>query len=185
MECLPHKTWTRDEVAVLESTGLFDGTHFELIDGELIDKIPKNRRHVNGTRRARKALTAVFGDDRVDQEAPIDVAEADNPRNAPEPDVVVLNRSVDIDDRSPVSPEVILVVEVCDCTLRHDLTTKCALYARAGIPEYWALDVHGARLYVHRDPEDGVYRTVTEHEADDQVSPLGVEAAVAVSSLLP
>jgi hypothetical protein len=38
-EALPHKTWTREEPALVEATGNFEGTHFELIEGELIDKM--------------------------------------------------------------------------------------------------------------------------------------------------
>ena len=185
VECLPHKTWTRDEVAVLESTGLFAGTHFELIDGELIDKMPKNRRHVDGTRKTRRAFAAVFGEDRVDQEAPIDVAEVDNPRNEPEPDVAVLGRSNENIGRNPVATEVLLVVEVSDSTLHHDLTTKTALYARAGIPEYWALDINGQRLFVHRDPVDGIYQSRTEHGASERVQPLGTDQSIPVAALLP
>lgn len=185
VECLPHKTWTRDEVAVLESTGLFDGTHFELIDGELIDKMPKNRRHVRSVRQTVQTLEAHAGADRIEHEAPIDLASEDNVRNEPEPDVIVLNRPGREIDTNPQPSDITLVVEVCDTTLRHDLTTKCALYARAGIPEYWALDVNDARLHVHRDPVDGAYRTITEYGADGEVSPLGFEGRIQVASLLP
>jgi hypothetical protein len=40
----------------------------------------------------------------------------------------------------------------CGWTLRFDLTVKAAIYARAGIAEYWVLDVNGRRMIVHRDP---------------------------------
>ena len=52
------------------------------------------------------------------------------------------------------------MVEVADSTLAFDLNTKAALYARAGIPEYWVLDVKGQRLMVHRDPSGGRYQSV-------------------------
>lgn len=41
------KLWTRSEYEELSSSGLFDQQHLELVDGELIDKKGKNRRHVN------------------------------------------------------------------------------------------------------------------------------------------
>jgi hypothetical protein len=72
IERLPHKTWTRGEVAVLEGIGLFDGTHFELIEGELIDKTGKLRPHVIGLKCSRFALEDVFGKDFVDTDAPED-----------------------------------------------------------------------------------------------------------------
>jgi Uma2 family endonuclease len=185
-EGLPHKRWTRDEVAVIESTGIFDGAHFELIDGELIDKMGKGRKHVRGTRRTAEALETVFGREFVDREAPIDVAPTDNPRNEPEPDVHVLRRPTGSIDHNPRPEDIALIVEVADTTLRYDMTAKAALYARAGIAEYWILDLNGSRLLVFRDPVAGRYQTELAFTAADSISPLESPASrIAVSSLLP
>ena len=86
-EPLPHKTWTREELALIESTGVLEGTHYELIEGELIDKTGKKFPHVFGTFAVARAVRAIFGEDFVLTEAPIDVAPTDNPRNEPEPDI--------------------------------------------------------------------------------------------------
>lgn len=185
-EGLPHKVWTRPEVEVLESSGLFAGEHFELIDGELIDKMGKKRSHVVATKSVAAALAAIFGADYVEQEAPIDVASGDNPRNEPEPDVVVLRRRSREIDGNPRPSDVALVVEIADTTLRYDLTTKAALYARAGIPEYWVLDVNGRRLLVRREPVDGSYRLALEFGEAGWAAPLDrPSATIAVASLLP
>lgn len=90
---VPHETWTREELALVEETGVFEGMHFELIEGELIDKMGKKHRHVKSTRATVIALESAFGQDFVIQEAPIDVAAEDNPRNEPEPDVVAMRLS--------------------------------------------------------------------------------------------
>ncbi len=183
---LPHKTWTRDEIKVLESTGLFDGTHYELIDGELIDKMGKNRPHVKGTRNIVRTLEKVFGADHVEQEAPVDVAAGDRARNEPEPDVTVVRRPTAEIDTAPLPSEVALVVEVADSTLWHDTNVKAALYARAGFPEYWVLDIKGRKLHVLRDPAEGVYRTHLEFDESGSVRPLAKpDCAVSVASLLP
>ena len=65
-----------------------------------------------------------------------------------------------------------------DATLDHDLTTKAELYATAGVPEYWVLDVNARELHVFRDPQPlpatlgaTVYQTHTTHPATDSVSP--------------
>jgi hypothetical protein len=134
-EPVRHKTWTRSEIAVLEGMGLFEGTHFELIEGELVDKTGKNRPHVIGVNLAFKGMERVFGEEFVNQEAPIDVAEADNPRNEPEPDVIVTRRNTRSMHRNPTPADLVLVMEVTDTTLRMDRSTKAKLYARAGIPE--------------------------------------------------
>lgn len=113
-DALPRKTWTRDELEALESTGLFDGTHFELIDGELLDKTGKKKKHVKGTKMSVIALEAVFGQEFVLQGAPIDVAIADNPKNEPEPDVLVLRRSVLETGETNQPSDVALILEVAD-----------------------------------------------------------------------
>jgi len=183
-EGLPHKTWTRPEVDVLESTGLFAGLRFELMDGELIAKIGKKRKHVSCTRQTVIALEAVFGADFVNQEAPIDVASADNLRNEPEPDVIVLRCASRQLEANPQPSDVLLVVEIADTTLRHDLGSKAALYARAGILEYWVLDVNARRLHVLREPSAGAYQLQLELEESDSVSPLAKPVPISVASLL-
>lgn len=185
-EVLPHKTWTREELAVLEATGVFDGTHYELIDGELIDKMGKKRRHVRGSQNVNIQLGAIFGARLVEQEAPIDVAAEDLPKNEPEADIVVLRSPHDDMETTTQPGEIEMLVEVSEMTLRQDLKTKAALYARAGIPEYWVLDVKGRRLHVLRDPSEGTYRTHLEFEESESVAPLAKPAnPVAVASLLP
>ncbi len=74
-------------------------------------------------------------------EAPIDVSPNDNPTNEPVPDLIVLNHdSATIVSGNPQPSDLNLIVEISDSTL-FDLTTKAWLYARAGILEYWVLDV--------------------------------------------
>jgi Uma2 family endonuclease len=185
-EPVRHKTWTRSEIAVLEGMELFEGTHFELIEGELVYKMGKNLPHVRGVKRSARGLELVFGEEFVYQEAPIDVAEADNPRNEPEPDVVVMRRRGDVFTSNPTPADLELVMEVADTTLRMDQSTKAKLYARAGIPEYWLLDLNGRRLLVFRDPEGGEYKTRIEFDEHQSVCPLARPShAVAVASLLP
>src|ERR1035437_4284316 len=89
----PRQPWTRAECAALESSGVWDQQNLELIDGELISKMGKNRLHVNALVRMMLWLLDVFGRDRINPEAPIDVAPEDNPSNEPEPDLIVLRRA--------------------------------------------------------------------------------------------
>ena len=103
-----------------------------------------------------------FGDQFVDAEAPIDVNPQDNPSNEPEPDLVVLIREcAAFVSANPQPRDIALLVEISDTTLNFDLTVKAALYARAGIVEYWVLDVTGRRLFSHRNPASGGYASVT------------------------
>jgi len=76
-----------------------------------------------------------------------------------------------------------LVVEVADTTLSSDLTIKRDLYARAGVPEYWVLNMKGRKLIVHRDPKDGKYASTTTLTSRDTVSIAG--QSIRIADMLP
>src|SRR5690242_14660700 len=160
----PRKRWTRAECEVLETTGLLDDQKLELVDGELINKMGKNRPHINVLAFVQEWLIEVFGKGVVNVETPIDVAPEDNPTNEPQPDIVVLKRpSREFRKANPQPSDLHLIIEVSDSTLSFDLTRKAVLYARAGIIEYWVLDVAAHRLVVHREPSSGYYASVVAY----------------------
>jgi Uma2 family endonuclease len=163
---------------------LWEGQHYELIQGELINKMGKNLPHVRGSRRVVHALEQAFRWDLIATEAPIDVALGDNPTNKPEPDVYVL-KTDNISDRNPRPEHLALVVEISDTTLDFDTTVKAALYARGGIPEYWVLDLNGRRLIVQRDPSGSVYKTVVAYSEQERLCALSEpEHQILVADLL-
>jgi Uma2 family endonuclease len=171
----PRKRWTRAECATLEASGLWDQQRLELVHGELISKMGKKRPHVNALVAVQAWLVRTFGEQFVNPEAPIDVAPEDNPTSEPEPDLVVLTKPTrEFRDANPRPGDLRLVVEISDTTLGFDLTTKAELYARAGIIEYWVVDVAARRLIVHRDPREGLYRSVTAYGEQESVSPLAL-----------
>jgi Uma2 family endonuclease len=169
----PRKRWTRAECASFEAAGLWDQERLELIDGELINKKGKNRPHVNVLVVVQAWLVEVFGVQYVNPETSIDVAPEDNPTNEPKPDLIVLTRPSRVfREANPQPSELRLVVEISDTTLGFDLTRKASLYARAGIPEYWVLDIAARRLIVHRDPQNGVYGSIAAYGEQESVGPL-------------
>ena len=129
----PRKRWTRLECAELEASGIWDQQHLELIAGELISKMGKGRRHAVAIAIVYAWLIRTFGELYVHQEAPIDVAPEDNPTSEPEPDLIVLSRSLREFKANPRPTDLRLVVEISDSTVGFDLTKKAALYARAGV----------------------------------------------------
>ncbi|MBV8847089.1 MAG: Uma2 family endonuclease, partial [Bryobacterales bacterium] len=85
----------------------------------------------------------------------------------------------------PKPNDLVLIVEVADTTLEFDIQIKAPLYARAGIPEYWILDLKGRRLIVHRNPSGSVYRSVVAFSGQERVAPLAApDREIAVADLL-
>jgi len=173
----PRKRWTRAECATLEASGLLDQDRLELVEGELISKMGKKRPHVNSLTLLQGWLVQVFGLRFVNSEVPIDVAPEDNPTNEPVPDLIVLRQDQSHYTSNPRAQDLRLVVEIADTSLNFDLTVKAALYARAGVYEYWVLDVAGRRLLVHRKPESGNYTDVAAYSEHESASPLAAPQA--------
>ena len=175
----PPKRWTREECAVLESSGLIDWERFELIEGELIPKMPKNPPHSRALKLLVQWLEDLFGRDFILPESSIDLRPEDNPTNEPEPDLLVLTVPfLDLAPGARPGPQKLrLGAEISCSTLAFDLTAKARLYARSGIAEYWVLDVKGRRLLIHRDPAGDGYRSVLAYSEHEYVSTLDVPAA--------
>jgi Uma2 family endonuclease len=171
------KRWTRTQCAPLQASGLFEQEKLELVDGELISKMGKNRPHVKAFTLMHLWLLEVFGRQFVNVEAPIDVSPADNTYSEPEPDLIVLKTDFATFDSNPQPADLALVVEIADTSLKFDLTVKASLYARAGIAEYWVLDVAAKRLIVHRAPESGTYTFVAIYNENEAIAPLAAPHA--------
>jgi Uma2 family endonuclease len=174
----PRKRWTRSEFDALSSSGVLDDQRLELVEGELINKMGKKRPHVNSVVLLERWLEGVFGELFVNTAAPIDVAPEDNPTSEPEPDLIVLKRDLShFRQENPRPEDLHLVIEVADATLGFDLTTKAALYARAGIADYWVLDVAARRMIVHRDPRGEQYVSIAAYACEERVAPLAAPAS--------
>lgn len=168
-ESPPHAKWTRAELERIEEMGLLAEKKYELIDGELFEKTGKNPPHKVALHEIVDWLSKVFGYTFVDHESIAEPRVPDASISRPEPDIVVLTQPLrTFGNRHPKPNEIRLLVEVAYSTVQHDLKEKAALYARAEIADYWVLDIKRRRLVVHRDPENGKYRTrllVDEHES--------------------
>jgi Uma2 family endonuclease len=170
----PRKKWTRAECVAMEASGVWDQQQrLELVEGDLINKMGKNRPHTIVLTFFREALALVFGGHYVDTETTIDVAPEDNPASEPQPDLIVLVKpSQEYRKGNPQPADLRLVVEIADSTVHFDRTVKARLYARAGIVEYWIADVTARSLVVHRDPLNGSYQSVTVYTDQESVRPL-------------
>jgi Uma2 family endonuclease len=163
--------WTRRQCETIRAAGILTD-RYELIDGEIISKMGRNPPHPLAVNLILRYFARVFGIERVRVQATIEVGDADPEHNDPEPDLAVTEEPADAySQRHPGPAELVLVVEVSDTTLRFDRGVKALLYARAGIAEYWVLDVGGRALYVHRNPTADGYAEITRYTAEEQVAP--------------
>lgn len=124
----------------------------ELIDGELLQVIAKGTRHTAVVHRLITAIQTWLAATpepplQLRVEAPLDLG----PANEPEPDLaLVARRDDDYWHAHPTAADTVLVIEVSDSSLAFDLDAKARLYAAAGIPHYWVVDVQEPRLHVLR-----------------------------------
>ena len=177
--------WTREQYDRIVDAGvLTSNDKVELIDGEVVAKMPQNKPHEITTGLVSDALREAFstGSHVRDEKS---VALSDN--SQPEPDIaVVRGKRRDYMDRSPSPQDVLLLVEVADSSLSWDRTGKAVLYAEAGIVEYWIVNLRDRVLEVHRGPAGGVYQTKATLAVGGTVTPVRApDAAVAVADLLP
>jgi Uma2 family endonuclease len=180
------RRWTREEFYRAAEVGLFGPEeHLELIEGEVIEKLGENPPHVLALKLMEAALARTFAlvDCHLHSQHPISLPDG----SEPEPDVAVIARGIrQYLNRHPLPEEVLLIVEVSNTTLAFDRARKAALYATAGIPEYWLLNLIDRRLEVHREPLNGVYQNILLLAATQSVAPLSVpETPIAVADLLP
>lgn len=164
---LPQGKITREEVNRLLESGYFDGQRYELIDGELLDKMGQGPRHANAIQTLMVLLVEVFGVRRVLVQAPIEAGPRDQKWSQPEPDAAVIVAPRRPADRHPNGNELSLAVEVADSSLRRDSVRKRDIYAHAGVPEYWVLDIDGRQLLVFRNLQNDAYtESLTLSETD-------------------
>jgi Uma2 family endonuclease len=104
----------------------------------------------------------------------------------PEPDLALL-ASEGPPGQHPAPDDILLIIEVADTSLEHDRDTKLPLYAAAGIPEYWLVNLADRSVDVYREPDGATYARRTRHRADDslQVAAFPDLGALPVGDVFP
>jgi Uma2 family endonuclease len=161
----------------------------ELLEGFLIEKMTVNPPHAFATATISEVFARLLTDGRfVNSQQPITMQDSE-----PEPDVfIVRGKRRDFVQSHPAPKDVALLVEVSDATLQQDQTWKKRIYARAGIPVYWIVNLPERQIEVYTEPlsasSSPTYRHLAIYREEDEI-PLvvdGVETAVIpVRDLLP
>lgn len=171
--------WSVDDVLRMAETGVLGPADtVELVDGELVDQVVIGEPHVTAVIRLNMLLTASAVRYPVSVQNPVVLDE----RSMPEPDLAVLR--LDAPARIPRVEDLVLLVEVGDSSARTDRQRKVPLYARAGMPELWLVDLVDGVMLRHAGPQPQGYATV-DQLTDGEIAPLlAPELLLPVSALL-
>ncbi|HYU16153.1 MAG TPA: Uma2 family endonuclease, partial [Candidatus Acidoferrum sp.] len=181
--------WQRAEYERLVDVGVFHGEPIELIGGQLVVGEPQGSYHASAISIAEYALRAALPAGWIVRtQMPVSLDD----ESEPEPDLVVVQgRPGDYRESHPA--RVALAVEVAESSLEFDRERKGSLYARAGIDDYWIVNLVDRVLEVYREPEPDAsavygwrYRSVRVLTPPAVLVPLAFTSSqVAVADLLP
>ncbi|MDP1822124.1 MAG: Uma2 family endonuclease [Archangium sp.] len=157
----------------LGERGAFEGLKVELLEGEIIVMSPMDAAHAYPLQELEHLLHVHLPPGlRVRTQMPI----APDDENEPEPDFAIVPAGTQREGGDATSA--LLAVEVSNTSLRDDLQRKARIYARAGIPEYWVVDVKKRELVVHRSPVGERYRSVKHLKDLSEVTSTAVPGLV-------
>lgn len=178
---LPRRRWSADEVVRLAELGVFDGEHVELLHGELVVVSPQGAEHAGLIGRITALLVLRYHPRwHVRVQTPIRAA-ADS---LPEPDFAVVRGEPDL-TQLPDGGDVCLALEVSVTTQRYD-REKAAVYAAAGVANYWLVNTAARRIEVFAEPTpDGIWRINRLAAPGEALELPAGGGEVAVADLLP
>jgi Uma2 family endonuclease len=153
----------RVEYEAMVAQGLFADERIELLEGVIVEMSPQNPRHAAVVERLNNLLARAVGRRAsVRPQLPLAVSE----ESLSEPDIALV-AVADYDRAHPTTAW--LVVEVADASLRKDRRVKAEVYARAGILEYWIVNLVDDRIEVHNDAGGGAYTQVSTVRAGGSI----------------
>ena len=177
------RRFTVDEYHRLLEVGVIHkDEHVQLIEGMIVQSAPPKAEHASVLERLSRAVVkALAGRYRVRTQLPLTFIDSE-----PEPDVAVAAPLAGDEDAEMHPRGALLVVEVAEGSLAYDRSVKARIYARAGIPEYWIVNVKDATVEISRDPQpaSGRYRTGLTAKAGDTLTLASVpELSLPVAAL--
>lgn len=168
----------RREYDQLVELGVFEDERVELLRGVLVTMSPQGAAHSGLTAWfGKRIILATQGAYDVRMHSPF----AADDYSEPEPDVLV-----SLPDDAPYHhpTKLLILIEVADSSLRKDRRVKLPIYAEAGVPEYWIVDVNAQVIDVHTQPVDGVYTSVVRLQHEGVLRPVAVPGVeIEVSSI--
>jgi len=163
---------------------LHEDDRVELIEGELIEMAAIGSCHFTSVNNLNHEFSErATGRYIVSVQNPVRLSR----HSEPQPDLTLLRPRADKYANSLPDPEdVLLIVKVSDTTVAADRKVKLPLYAAAGIPDSWLVNIPRRSIEVHRGPRSGRYQQVTVFRTGERISLLMLpEVSVAVEDILP
>lgn len=162
------KLRVEDFMLLVESGSFVDYAKSELVEGEVFVVNAQFRPHGFAKQHLYLLLNEALKGSDNGLTAVIEFSVAIPPNDMPEPDIALTSEPIGL---GPVPVKTVaLIVEVSDSTLQIDLGRKAALYASAGVPEYWVADLDGRRIHQMWMPSAGGYLEQREVSFGDVVS---------------
>ena len=167
------------------AVGIFaEDDRVELLEGEIVEMAPIGSRHAACVNRLARLFARHLQDRAiVSVQNPVRLA----PGSELQPDLALLRvRDDDYASTHPGAGDVLLSVEVADTSAAWDRERKLPLYAAAGVPESWLIDLGAETVEVCRGPEAGAYASVRSGRPGDAVAPAAFpDVVLEVVDLLP
>ncbi len=168
----------RSEYEHLIALGAFGDERVELVRGELLTMSPQGAPHAWVTAALHWILVKQLGDEWLVR-SHSGLAAWDH--SMPEPDLAVVPRGGPA--HHPTTA--VLVVEVAETSLRFDRGRKATLYAEAGIPAYWVVDLANRCVHVYTAPREDRYQAVATSLAGATLEIAGLPVTVETAALFP
>jgi Uma2 family endonuclease len=153
---IDRRVFSVDDYYRMAEVGLLrEDERVELIEGSIVKMSPVSSRHAACVSRL-NALFNKYAGERV-------IISVHNPVrldefSEPQPDVALLKPRADFyAGAHPAAVDVLLIAEVSDTTIGYDRQVKVPLYARAGVPEVWVIDLENETVETYAQPRDGAY----------------------------
>ena len=178
---VPRRLFTVDEYYAMAKHGILKpDERVELLDGEIVKMCAIGSPHAWCVKRLVRTFSPFPDRFTLSIQDPLRL----NDLSEPEPDIVLLQPDAP-EDRHPEPQDALLVIEVADSSIQIDRRRKRPMYARAGIPEYWIVDLTTDHIEIVRDPSRARYRSVTLLRRGAVVSPqFAPDIVVDVSTIL-
>ena len=175
--------WTLQDYHRMIAAGILSDRQVELLNGEIVEMVPEGTPHAYFSDEGADYLQELLGNRaKIREGKPITLPKTNS---EPVPDIAIVQPlGSTYLEHHPYPENIFWLIEFSDATLSKDLEIKSKTYAKAGIQEYWVINLREMSLIVFREPENNEYRsqvTLTQ----ETISPLAFpDVVVSISRLL-